>query len=405
MGAQATAIDAPGPVQPGRRIEAIDALRGFALCGILLVNILAMGGSLEADYPSSPPNLADPDWQVFWAGVLFVEGAMRGLFSILFGAGMLLFLREAGAGTAAGRGRTVLFMRRAGWLAVFGVINCTILLWPGDVLLVYAFAAFAILPFARRSPRTLLTIAGVLVVVLAVWSAAQAIGGGPPTPVSLAHVQAALADERAARLGGYLDNLVFMSRKSWEWTWTPDFLWWIVDGVSAMLIGMALLKLRVLTGEASRRTYALMAAAGFAIALPLGLAEGWLTVTHLGDEQPLARALLQPRRIALAFGWLGLFMLLWRAGALRFVARPLAALGRMALTGYLSQSVLAAFIFSGFGLGLWGAFGFAGNWAVAAAIWAVEAVFCMLWLARYRFGPMEWLWRWLTYGSRPRLRI
>ena len=97
-------------------------------------------------------------------------------------------------------------------------------------------------------------------------------------------------------------------------------------------------------------------------------------------------------------------MLLWRAGALKLLARPLSALGRMALTGYLGQSILAALVFSGFGLGLWGALDWPGRWAVAVAIWVVEAVFAMLWLSRYRFGPMEWLWRWLTYGKRPSLR-
>ncbi len=399
----AAALDAPQPVQPSRRIEAIDALRGFALCGILLVNILAMGGPIEWSHPQALPDLAHPDWQVFWVGVLFVEGAMRGLFSILFGAGMLLFLREAGAGRA-GEGRTRLFMRRAAWLALFGVVNGTLLLWPGDILLIYAIAAFAILPFARSRPRTLFAIAGGLVLLLIVWSAAQGLGGGPLTAEDLASAQAEIARERSARLGGYLDNLAFMWRITLAWTLTNGFLWWIVDAVAAMLVGMALLKLRILTGEARTRTYALMAALGFAVALPLGLAEGWLTFTHYGDEQPLARALIQPRRIALTFGWLGLFMLLWRTGALRPLAKPLSALGRMALTGYLGQSILVALVFSGFGLGLWGALGHAGNWAVAAAIWVVEAVFCVLWLRWFRFGPMEWLWRWLTYGKRPRLR-
>ena len=170
MTTTAAAADTARPVQPGRRIEAIDALRGFALCGILLVNILAMGGPIEWDHPQAPPDLSDPDWQVFWAGVLFVEGAMRGLFSVLFGAGMLLFLREAGA-AGVGQDRTRLFMRRAGWLAVFGLVNGTILLWPGDILLIYAIAAFAILPFAKATPRTLLTIAGGLILFLVVWSA------------------------------------------------------------------------------------------------------------------------------------------------------------------------------------------------------------------------------------------
>ena len=172
-----------GPTAPGRRIAAIDALRGFALCGILLVNITAMGGPVGWTHPVAAPDLGHPDWQAFWARTLLVEGGMRALFSFLFGAGMLLFLREAGGRAAPDRTR--LFMRRAGWLLVFGVVNSTLLLWPGDILLVYGFAAFAILPFARATPRTLLAVAGAVLAVLVLWSAVQGIGGAP-TPESLA---------------------------------------------------------------------------------------------------------------------------------------------------------------------------------------------------------------------------
>ena len=403
-GAGATPSDGDHqPTRPGQRIAAIDALRGFALCGILLINILAMGGPIEVSHPEARPDLGHPDWQVFWVSTVFVEGAMRGLFSFLFGAGMLLFLREAeGATPAAGRNR--LFRRRAAWLALFGVINGTLLLWPGDILLIYGIAAFLILPFAKAAPRRLLTVAATLIAGLTAFSALGAWAGGGVTPETVAEANAAIAHERAARLGGYWENLVFMARTSWEWTVTPTFLWWIADGMAAMLIGMALLKARILTGEAPARVYVLLAIAGFGLAIPLGLIEGWITFTHYGVEQPLAAALVQPRRIALTLGWLGAFMLLWRSGRARGLFAPLAALGRMALSGYIAQSILAALVFSGFGLGLWGALNWPGRWAVAALIMAAEIAFAVLWLRRYRFGPMEWLWRWLTYGKRPRLR-
>jgi uncharacterized protein len=393
------AIDAAGPVRPASRMQVIDALRGFALCGILLINVIAMGGPAGWSYPQSPPDLHDPDWQVFWAGRLFVEGAMRALFSFLFGAGMLLFLRQA----QGARGRNGLFMRRAGWLLLFGVANGTLLLWPGDILLIYGLAAFAILPFAGARPRVLLAVAAAVVAVLCAWSAADALGGHAPTAADAARWAADYARERAARLGGYPDNLVYMAGVSWEWTWTWKLWWWVLDAVAAMLVGMALLKLKVLTGEASLRTYVWMAVLGFAVAMPLGVLEAATVWRHVGDDQPLAEALLQPRRIALATGYIGAFMLLWRSGAARWAFRPLAGLGRVALSGYLGQSVLGALAFAGFGLGLWGV-GWPARWGVAAAIMALELALAVLWLRRFRFGPMEWLWRWLTYGERPRLR-
>jgi uncharacterized protein len=110
-------------------------------------------------------------------------------------------------------------------------------------------------------------------------------------------------------------------------------------------------------------------------------------------------AISQTSRVLTVLGHLGLFHLFWRAAPILFA--PLRAMGQMALTGYLGQSVLGALIFAGFGLGWWGRFGWVGLWSVAAAILAAEAVFCLLWLRRFRMGPLEWVWRWLTYGRAP----
>ncbi len=375
------------------RIAAIDALRGFALVGILLINITEMGGPIDADHPASAPSLLDGDWQVWWAANLFVNGAFRGLFSMLFGASTLLFLRE-GAREAA-------FLRRCAWLFVFGLVNETALLWPGDILVIYALAGPALLLFRNAEPRYALYAAAILLFVLALWP--YLVPHGSSVAGSAGEQAAALAAERSARLGSYGDTLGFMLRTAWDWTYTPKFLWWILDAMAFMLIGMALHRFGVFSATARTGTYALFAFAGFGIGLPL---RGWLAwqAFHNGGDFPLmADAAFQFGRLLMTFGWLGAFMLVWKSTPWRILFAPLSALGRMALTGYLLQSALAAFLFSGFGLGLWGAFNGPQMWALVPLIMAVIALFSMAWLSRFQMGPTEWLWRALIFWTPPPL--
>ena len=112
---------------------------------------------------------------------------------------------------------------------------------------------------------------------------------------------------------------------------------------------------------------------------------------------------LQTARLLVTLGHAGLFLWCWKTFGLRLA--PLQALGRMAFTGYLGQSILAATIFSGFGLGLWGRLSLAELWLTAAIIWAIEIAFAMAWLSRFSMGPFEWIWRTLTYGRAPALKL
>ncbi|ATQ41518.1 DUF418 domain-containing protein [Caulobacter mirabilis] len=388
------------PAAPGERIASIDALRGFALVGILLVNIVAFGAMLDWPQPFGRPDLANPDWRIWLVQNLFIEGAMRGLFSMLFGAGMLLFLREA-QGAEARAGRTGLFVKRSLWLVGFGAVNGTLLLWPGDILLVYGLAAFVILPFAKLRERTLLVVAAITLAVLSVW-AIDVFGVGKPeiltreTPGYLA--------EKAVRTAGYLTNLVYISRLTWDWTFDISTVWWVLEAAAFMLIGMALLRLGILNGKASTRFYGWMAAVGFGVALPLNAVEVWAMWKNLGAATAGTELTSQIGRTAHTLGYIGLFHLAWRALPIRLFA-PLAAHGRMALTGYLGQSLVCALLFGGFGLGLWGKLNWPQLWLLVLAIAAAQAAFAMLWLRVFRFGPVEWLWRSLTYGRRqPMLR-
>ncbi|MFM7626782.1 MAG: DUF418 domain-containing protein [Gammaproteobacteria bacterium] len=378
------------------RIESIDALRGFALVGILFINITSMGGPIESERPAAPPSLGDPDWLVWLFGHLFVYGSMRGIFSMLFGASALLFLREP----SRSRG---LFLRRCFWLFGFGMLNATVLLWPGDILMIYAVAAPVVLLFLDAPPRRLIVVALALLSVLSVGMyvvLASAPADATAGAVEAAGLADALAREQSARLGGYLDNLRFMSATSVDWTLSPFTLYWIIDAAAFMLIGMALFRAGILSGSASTAVHRRLAVLGMGVGLPLRVWEALLIWQAGGDPPALTMAVHQAGRLAMTLGWIGVFMLLWQRSPWRVLSAPLGALGRMAFTGYLAQSVIAALIFSGFGLGLWNRLSWAQMWALVPVIMLPMSLACLVWLGKFRMGPLEWVWRRLTFRDR-----
>jgi uncharacterized protein len=372
------------------RLDSLDALRGFALVGILFINITAMGGPIDSRHPASVPDLADPDWLTWLFGEVFVNGAMRGIFSLLFGASALLFLESSAS-------RPAMFARRSFWLLIFGVINSTLLLWPGDILLIYALASPIILLNLRSSLLRLLIVSGLILLGLSVWSYFLAESG------EISGIVPGLAAEQSARLGGYGDNLAFMWRTALEWTFTPGVLWWVADAAAFMLVGMALYRLGVFSPSASSVGHWFLFAVGFGAGLPLRAAQAALAFSSGGEPPAMAEAFFQAGRLAMSLGWVGGFLLAWRHLP-PLAARPLEALGRMALSGYLLQSLVAALLFSGFGLGLWNRLGWMQLWALVPLIMTCMAILHLLWLSSFHMGPVEWLWRFLTFGEAPKLR-
>jgi len=423
------------------RLDVLDAIRGFALCGILLINLPHMAWLMASDEPVRGVREGGLSTALWWVQMLLVNGNMRGLFSLLFGASMLLFLAKAERGSATRAEANRLMLRRLFWLFMFGIVDMTLLLWPGDILNIYAIAGLIVLPFATARPRTLaigavIAIAGVSAYLAVHQLPKRAIiTQGPLLEARAASGQILSADdqkkveswreirtgklakpeeiaaERAIRIGGYADNLRYLSKLSWEWLldW-KDTLRWIFDAVAFMLVGMLLYRLGWIQGEASRRTYLVVSLIGYGLGVPLKSIEA-LRDWHLmmGIASPefsmfwLPALTLQTARLLVTLGHAGLFLWCWKTFGLRLV--PLQALGRMAFTGYLGQSILAATIFSGFGLGLWGRLSLAELWLTAAIIWAIEIAFAMAWLSRFSMGPFEWTWRTLTYGRAPALKL
>ncbi len=519
---------AGAPVAEGDRFVTLDLLRGVALCGILLMNILTFAwpvgaytnvawlyyaldsigpvedpekrerdgeeaqeegeeqpegdatagakekkkapSSLEKErrerarereplpaYPRGAVRLCavsgDADRVEFVLADLLVDNKMRTLFSLLFGAGVLIM-----TGHARQRGARAgwLHYRRMGWLVVIGALHGW-LLWEGDILLPYAAVGLWLYPLRNRSARTL-AVVGVVLLALPVVGAAFApqivdwVGRrGAAVEARLdgflaradADPEADIAAEIDADVG-WVDRLFLRGHRSIRaqrrsgqrpeqatraireeletgyLAGVAKRFWSMIGGQAGtlvfgflglgwpMLLGMALFKNGFLTGAWSARQYARWAAGWYAVGLP---ATWWALMTSLGGRGDLAtrvRVVLPLELfgcLALTLAHAGAVLWLWRSGRTGPIAARLEAAGRMALTNYLAQSLLCAVLFSGFGLGLHGRVPRAGLLLVAVSIWAVELAWSPWWLARFRFGPVEWLWRSLTYWKWQPMRL
>lgn len=391
------------------RYQGMDALRGLAILGIFLINIIGMGGSLHGE--EYPPLLGwtAADQIAWWFQTLLIEGTMRGLLSLLFGASFVLYLHRLEADEdLAEEDAMALYYRRAFWLIVFGLFHAYVLMWPGDILFIYGLAALALYPMRDWPSRRLIGSGLVFIFMLAflMWAPVHLAGNTPPgMPDAAEHIsrfESAWVQERYERLGGYVENARKLARTAVEWNLTPFVVWWVADAFAMMLIGAGLAGRGILQGLASGRTYLLLALAGYGIGLPIRI---WLAYQAQSAGFLTGPVGVTPgyqiSRCAITLGHVGLFYLIWRwarfrASGLRAL-QPLEAVGRLALTNYIGQTILGQFIlFPGFGLGLFGTLGWAGLLLLAVAVWPVQLALSTLYLRRYRTGPLEWLWRWLT---------
>ena len=406
------AIDgAGGPVVEGARIDSIDVLRGFALLGILVMNIQLFAMPEAAYYnPTAYGDLEGANLYVWLGGRLLADQKFMTIFSMLFGAGIVLMTSRA---EARGETRRVHY-RRMGWLALIGLLHAH-LLWAGDILFLYAVCGMLVYPFRRRSPGWLL-VAGTATVAVAAaifvglqaslpsWSeealAEVTLGAWQPT-------RAIMDETLATYRGGWLEQMPVRSASALRFETFLLVIWGLWRAGGLMLIGMALYKLDVFSARRSPRFYGALIAAALVAGIPV---EAYGVALDFEYGWALDWSLLQGRQfnywpsIAVALGYVGLVMLACRSTALRRATRPFAAVGQTALSNYLLQTVICTTIFYGHGLGYYGSVDRVGQLGIVIGVWAVQSIASPLWLRRYRFGPAEWVWRSLTYGARPALQ-
>jgi uncharacterized protein len=393
------------PTPPAHRIVALDLLRGFALLGILVMNIQAFSMPMAAYFnPTAYGDLAGLNRSVWFLSHLLTDQKFMTIFSLLFGAGILLL---AGRLEARGQPAWRTHYRRNFWLLLFGLAHAY-LLWWGDVLVLYALCGFVVFWFRKFSPRWLLLLALLSLAVpsILVWFGGATMPYWPPEVLAemranwqpaLPAIQAELAGYR----GGWLAQMEARIPQSLEID-TVEFLFWgFWRAGGLMLLGMALYKWQVLTARRSSRFYAAM----LLIGLPVGV-----SLAGYGAYQNFARQWeMVYSRFGLGFqfnywgsllassGYVGLVMLWAQWGGLPRLQTALAAVGRTALSNYFLQTLIATTIFYGHGFGLFGAVERTGQILFVLAIWIFQLVWSPIWLHYFRFGPAEWLWRSLTY--------
>jgi uncharacterized protein len=421
-----TLSDTAGP--SAERIEALDFVRGVALCGILLMNITAFG---LPDAYLNPQNSGGAtganllSWIVMQIGF---EGTQRALFSMLFGASAILFM--ARLETAGRKDAADLYARRNLWLVGFGMINAFVLIWYGDILYAYGLIALVVFPFRNMAARWLLTIGVFALLLSAAWnlwetselirqSAAHdlavaardrgednvdtaAISAWESARTAYVSTEQSVRETTEAMRGGYVS--AFWHVASYNAHWQSWGLYrYFFDVFGMMLIGMALFRLGVLTLHRRTRVYVWMMLAGYAIGLSVNFAETRWIIANQFSAIAFAEANISYDlgRLAMTIGHLGALLLFVRAGVLGWLRRAFAAVGRMAVTNYLMHSVICLILFVG--LGWYNQLERHQLYYVVAAIWGVQLILSPLWLRFFRFGPVEWLWRWLTYLQRPPL--
>ena len=398
------------PVAEAGRIDALDVLRGVAVLGILVMNIQAFAMP-EAAYfnPTAYGNLEGANLNVWVAGRLLADQKFMTIFSMLFGASLVLMTDRAEARGDARR----LHYRRMGWLLVVGLLHAH-LLWSGDILFLYAVCGMLVYPLRRQPPGRLLVLGLGLLATASVYSVGLGLSIPYWAPEELAGLTLEvwrptpemIEEELAAFRGGWLDQQPFRSANALELETLVLITWGLWRAGGLMLIGMALFRIGVFSAERSPRFYLTLIAVAVAVGLPLvaygiatDFARGWPLWSFFVGVQ-----LNYWPSIAVSLGYVGAVMLVCRRAALYALTRPLAAVGRTALSNYLVQTILCTSLFYGHGLGWFGSVERVGQIGVVAAVWAVQFVASPLWLRRFRFGPAEWAWRSLTYGVRLPLR-
>ena len=382
------------------RHHSIDILRGFAVLGILMMNIGAFAMVFEAyTYPLAHMDMTGINATIWTIQHTFFAYKFVTIFSALFGAGVVLMLGE---GQDAKLG---IHYRRMGWLLLIGMIHAYVF-WFGDILVPYALCGFIIV-LARRMPAHRLFIwGGVLIAItgllsMGLYAAFQLVPGDmDATEMGMALTDDALAERVALYQSGFLDRLPSNLTNAIILQFF-QMIGFSGRLIGVMFVGMALFKSGFLTLGWERRHYMLSGAATGVLGVGLCL---WASLSHLNSGFDLrefwkGESVMYVGSLLLAYAYAAGVMLLAGLKGLQGLLVPFRDAGRMAFTNYLTQTLIMTFIFVGFpGLGLFGTVERSGQFLIVIAVWALQLVWSPLWLARYRFGPLEWLWRSLTYG-------
>lgn len=425
------------PVPQDERITILDSIRGFAILGILMMNIpsMSMAGPAAHD-PSLLDELGTINYTIWFWVEWFFNGTQRAIFSMLFGAGVYLFTSRLEK-KKSGIEPADIFIRRQLWLILFSLVDVFVLLWFGDILLDYALIGIIVFAFRKWTSKKLFIAAGFCLLLMvarenrdlyetkSTISEGEAIALIDTSKTKLTIVQQSALNEmlgmkerwshagRLARMkrsiartnsgyavlyqyktGLYTDSLVhYLYFEIW-------------DVILFMLAGLGFFKSGILTGRAPVKYYWWMTLVGLGIGLTLsywficGMKKASFSDVEFAKQQKFV--VFQLGRTFRAVGILGLLLLLSKLNAFNWLFRLLQPVGQMAFTNYLMQSLITTLLF--YGLGWFGQMERHQVYVVLIIIWIIQIIYSNLWLRYFRYGPFEWAWRSLTYWKQQPMR-
>jgi len=429
------------PVALADRIKSIDAIRGFALLGILMMNIPGFGINWDFWYSITHSPRTGSDYYTMAVVSIFFEGTMRGLFSMLFGAGMILFMQNKkdipGRPTVA-----EYYYRRLLWLVFFGIINAFVILWEGDILFFYGLCGMILFAFRKLNPKWLLVLALVCVsfgIIKKQWN------WNETRAKREAYTEAAEAKKEKKQLSAeqqgaitqweqveknHKPDTTFTNRNvrkmhSGYFTIFNYFIpqnasgevWYMYndpwDMLAMMFLGMALFLWGFFTNKLRTSTYVIWLLIGYGIGIPVALAlfnGEWMSEAgsigaYIDSWRSSHEVFVEFRRIPLTIGHASLLMLIFRSRIVPWLMKALANVGQMAFSNYLMQSIICTLFFYGYGLGYYNKLRFYQLYYVVVSVWIFQLIFSSIWLRYFRFGPFEWVWRSLTYWKKQPMKL
>jgi uncharacterized protein len=421
------------PTQHTERITALDLMRGIVLLGILLMNIVMFGLAGSYFNPSVSGGATGANLYAWITQQLFFEGTMRALFSLLFGVGTYILLERLDH-RKAGMKAADIYFRRLVWLLFFGLVHGYLLLWTGEILYDYALMGFLLFVFRKMAPKKLVAIAIFLMAAGSLWSIMQYKGEAAleknatearqltTTGIELTKEQkdnlgkweeieykmspAYVADMNENMRKGYFQLVGFLAPINMESDTYMFYRYNLWDVLSMMLLGIAFFKWKILSGQKSVQFYGLMVLIGYGIGLPVNYYEVSIIRDSGFSYMGFSRSFItyELGRVGMAIGHIGLIMLFSKTTVLPWLKKSLAAVGKMALTNYIMHSLICMVVFTGVGFGLFGKLQRYELYYVVFAVWIFQLIISPIWLKYYYYGPLEWLWRRLSYQYKPAFR-
>ena len=422
------------PVAQTERLVILDSLRGIAILAILLMNIPGFG--LPHIAVSDPGVLGETGKNYYTWYIIdgVFDSTQRGMFSILFGAGIILFINRLEK-RLPGTQPAEYFFRRQLWLLLFGLINVFVLLFSGDILYAYALCGMLLFAFIRLSPKKLFIAAFICFLLSiarenknlyqdkSIINKGESIALSDTSTVKLNATQYEALEKMQAfknnnsneekkkefektitmTRGGFWDMYKIQSEEGITGQ-TIGFYSFFWELVFLMLLGMGFYKTGIITATHPFKTYWLLFIIGFGIGLPLSYFHLQQEI-HFGfNRYEITKSTFfgfrQIHRFFRTMGFLGLIMLLYKGGWFKWFFNLMRPVGQMAFTNYLAQSIICGIIFYGIGFGMFGQLQRYELYYVVAALWVIQIIYSHIWLRYFRFGPLEWAWRSLTYWKK-----